>query len=410
MRARYVAFNGSPFPFPSDLDLAGHVLDFILTHGEDALRALQRMEHDPEHSELLQQLLDQGLLEKIKGRFRLTPRAANAMQRRALMEVFSRLKRGTRDGHTSPETGGGGERVEGTRPWEFGDPVSEIDLHASVRNALRRCAERWRTVGDPAGSPERTADRPDRAQPDPGALIRGDLVPLRLAPQDLERFHTESRTSCSSCVLLDMSGSMARFGRFLNAKKCAMALIALVRQRFPLDTVDLVGFHSGAEAIAEERLPLLMPKPVTMYDPVIRLQVPIDRLDQAPPHFTNLHLGLMKARRLLARRPGDNRMIFIITDGQPTAHVQGDYVYLLYPPSKASHLATLKEAFQISRQGIRICTFALTDDYWDMDWLGFVADLGRLTRGVTFHCASGDLSACVMESYLSGRRRKTYIA
>jgi uncharacterized protein with von Willebrand factor type A (vWA) domain len=153
-----------------------------------------------------------------------------------------------------------------------------------------------------------------------------------------------------------------------------------------------------------------MPKRVTLFDPQIRLRLPIDKIDQGPPHFTNLHLGLMKVRRLLARRAGDNKMMFIITDGQPTAHVQGDYVYLLYPPHQSSHLATLQEALLIARQGVRICTFALTDDYWDMDWLGFVDDLGRLTRGVTFHCASGDLSSCIMESYLSGRKKKTYIA
>ena len=240
-------------------------------------------------------------------------------------------------------------------PFEFGDPVSEIDLNASLRNTLRRQAARG-----------------------PGAA----LLPLRIEAGDLERFATESRTTCSTVVLLDQSGSMARFGRFFQAKKCAMALIALIHQRFPADTVDLVGFHSGADAVAEERLPLLMPKPVTTYDPVVRVRVPLDRLHEAPPHFTNLHLGLLKARRMLARRPGENRMIFIITDGQPTAHVQGGEVHLLYPPSEKSHVATLREAFFIARSGVRICTFALTDDYWDMDWLGFVEDLGRLTRGV----------------------------
>jgi Ca-activated chloride channel family protein len=385
MRIRYTEYNGQPFRFQGDLDL-GQFFEFVLAYGDEALRALRELEHDPEQSELLRQLLDEGLLEKVRGRFRLTPRAVNAMQRKALMEIFSYLKRGTREGHASEQRGAGGERIEGTVPFQFGDPVQEIDLPATLKNTLRRMVSE---AGQAAGS---------------------GLLPLRVRFGDLERFETEARTSCSTVVLLDQSGSMARFGRFVSAKKCAMALIALVRQRFPHDTIDLVGFFSGAEPIAEERLPLLMPKPVTMFDPVIRMQVSLNQLDQAPPHFTNLHLGLMKARRILARRPGENRMIFIITDGQPTAHVQGDYAYLLYPPQQASHVATLKEAFLIARSGVRICTFALTDDYWDMDWLGFVDDLGRLTRGVTFHCASGDLGECVMESYLTGRRRKTFIA
>lgn len=393
MRYRYVEFNGAKFKFPEDLDLTSSFFDFILAYGDEGLKSLKQLEHDPEHSELLKELLEQGLLEKIKGRWRLTPRAVNAMQRKALMEVFAFLKKGTREGHSSHEHGGAGERVEGTRPYEFGDPVSEIDLAASLKNAIRRSIEEESRGG---------AAAPVGAD--------GGLLPLRFRHDDFERFDSESPTSCSTVLLIDMSGSMGRFGRFFHAKKCAMALYALIRQRFPFDTVDIVGFASGAEDVPEDRLPLLMPKRVTMFDPVINLKFPLDKLDDAPPHFTNLHLGLLKAQRILARRSGDNKLVFIITDGQPTAHVQGDYVHLVYPPSKKSHVTTLKEAMLLARRGVRIATFALTDDYWDMDWLGFVEDLGRVTRGVTFSCASGDLTSCVMQSYLSGRKRKTYIA
>ncbi len=403
MRARYGEFNGKPFRLQSDLGLPDQFMDFILTYGDEALRALRELEQDPEHSEMLRQLLEQGLLEKVKGRFRLTPRAINAMQRKAMMEVFSRLRKGVKDGHDAPEPGVG-ERLEGTRPFEFGDPPSEIDLGTTLRNAMRRIAQRSLRQMDGQSLAANWGERPAAGQ------TPRRLLPLRLERDDFERFEGQSRTSCSTVVLLDMSGSMARFGRFFQAKKCAMSLMALIQQRFPLDTIDLVGFFSGAEPIRPEKLPLLMPKQVSMFDPQIRLQVPLNQLERAPQHFTNLHLGLLHARRLLARRGGENKMIFIVTDGQPTAHVQGEFAYLIYPPHRSSHVATLKEALLISRQGVRICTFALTDDYWDMDWLGFVADLGRLTRGVTFQCASGDLSSCVMESYLSGRRRKTFLA
>ena len=71
-------------------------------------------------------------------------------------------------------------------------------------------------------------------------------------------------------------------------------------------------------------LPLAMPKPVTIYDYQVRLKVPIDQLEQAPQHFTNLHMGLQLARRILRKRTSENKQIFIITDGQPTAHVEGD--------------------------------------------------------------------------------------
>jgi len=220
----------------------------------------------------------------------------------------------------------------------------------------------------------------------------------------------EGVTSCSTVVLLDMSGSMMRYGRFLAAKKVAMAMQALVRSRFPQDSIDFVGFYSGAARIPEIALPLMMPKPVSIYDSQVRLKVPLDKIDRAPQHFTNLHMGLQMARRILRKRTSENKQIFIVTDGQPTAHVEGDFVYLLYPPDQRSTLATLKEAVVAVREGCRISTFALIEDYWGMDWVGFVDQLARLTKGVAFYTSSGELASCIMESYLSGRKKKAYIA
>jgi len=111
-------------------------------------------------------------------------------------------------------------------------------------------------------------------------------------------------TNCSTVVLLDMSGSMMRYGRFLAAKRVAMAMQALVHSRFPQDSIDFVGFYSGANKIPEAMLPLSMPKPVTIYDYQVRLKVPIDQIERAPQHFTNLHLGLQLARRILRKGEG----------------------------------------------------------------------------------------------------------
>jgi uncharacterized protein with von Willebrand factor type A (vWA) domain len=216
--------------------------------------------------------------------------------------------------------------------------------------------------------------------------------------------------SCSTVVLLDMSGSMMRYGRFTAAKRVAMAMQALIRSRFPQDSIDFVGFYSGANKIPESMLPLATPKPVTIYDYQVRLKVPVNQIDKAPQHFTNLHLGLQLARRILQKRASENKQIFIVTDGQPTAHVEGDYIYLLYPPDQKSTVATLKEAALATREGCRLATFALIEDYWGMDWVGFVDQMTRLTKGVAFYTTSDQLASCIMESYLSGRRKKTYIA
>ncbi|HEY7088177.1 MAG TPA: VWA domain-containing protein [Tepidisphaeraceae bacterium] len=384
MKYFYGEFNGSEFPTPDSLFGFDQLMQFIMQHGEQALKAIQQMMNNPEspeQSEMLEQLLKDGMLDKDgKGKLRLTPRALTRMQRKALMEVFSNLREGQREGHEKITAGQGGERIEGTKPYQYGDPVSELDLHQTLHNALTRHG------------------------------LPGEQGRIRFDERDFELHLHEGTTSCSTVVLLDMSGSMMRYGRFLAAKKVAMAMQALVRGRFPQDSIDFVGFYSGAAKIPEIMLPLSMPKPVTIYDYQVRLRVPIAQLDQAPQHFTNLHMGLQLARRILQKRTSENKQIFIVTDGQPTAHVEGDFVYLLYPPDQRSTVATLKEAAQVTREGCRIATFALIEDYWGMDWVGFVDQLTKLTKGVAFYTSSAQLASCIMESYLSGRKKKAYIA
>jgi uncharacterized protein with von Willebrand factor type A (vWA) domain len=377
MRYRYTEWDGTEFPTQDHLSFFDQFMDFVLEYGDRAMDALERMEMNESQRELLEQLIKDGLLEKAGARWKLTPRAVNAMQRKALMEIFKNLQSGTRDGHEAIDAGRRGERIEGTVRYQFGDPVSEIDLSATLRNTLARS---------------------------------GPGLPIKISEDDFELFRAETTASSSLVILLDMSGSMQRYNRFVQAKKCAMALTALVRQRFPLDTVDLVGFFSTSEQIPEHKLPLLMPKPVTIFDYEVKMQVPLSQASAAPQHFTNLQMGLMSARRILRRRGGDNKQIFIITDGQPTAHVQGDMLYLLYPPEKRTTIATLQEAVLAKQEGIRIASFALIEDYYYMDWVGFIDQLTKLTKGVAFYCTSSDLSSAIMESYLSGKKQKSYLS
>ena len=395
MKYYYGEYDGSEFPTQDKLFGFDQLMQFIMQYGEQALKAIEQMMKDPKNeqqSDLLEQLLKDGMLDKDgQGRLRLTPRAVSKMQRKALMEVFANLRQGQREGHEKTTPGQGGERIDGTKPYQYGDPVSELDLHATLHNALSR-------HGLPKGT-----------EPS-GAAAGQHPAPIKFDEHDFELHLHEGVTSCSTVVLLDMSGSMMRYGRFLSAKKVAMAMQALVRGRFPQDSLDFVGFYSGATRIPEFALPLAMPKPVTVYDYQVRLKVPVNQLDRAPQHFTNLHMGLQLARRILRKRQSENKQIFIVTDGQPTAHVEGDFVYLLYPPDPRSTVATLKEAVLAVKEGCRVSTFALIEDYWGMDWVGFVDQLTRLTKGVAFYTSSGELANCVMESYLSGRKKKAYIA
>src|SRR3984957_15920715 len=178
-------------------------------------------------------------------------------------------------------------------------------------------------------SDEGKGDETPSAPPVASSLGRSVASPIQFSERDFELHLHEGMTSCSTVVLLDMSGSMMRYGRFLSAKKVAMGMQSLVRTKFPLDSIDFVGFYSGANRIPEIALPLAMPKPVTVYDYQVRLRVPIDQLAKAPQHFTNLHMGLQLARRILQKRRAENKQIFIVTDGQPTAHVEGNFVHLL---------------------------------------------------------------------------------
>src|SRR5712691_3785017 len=142
MKYFYGEFNGEEFPTQDKLFGFDQMMQFIMQHGEQALKALEQMMQDPkkpEHSQLLEQLIQDGLLDKDgKGKLRLTPKAIGRMQRRALMEVFSNLRQGQREGHEKVTPGQGGERIEGTKPYQYGDPVSELDIHQTLRNALQR--------------------------------------------------------------------------------------------------------------------------------------------------------------------------------------------------------------------------------------------------------------------------------
>jgi uncharacterized protein with von Willebrand factor type A (vWA) domain len=380
MRYAYGEYDGQEFPTPDSLFDYDQIMDFILEYGENALDAMNNM--DPADAEILQQMMKEGMLDKVAGRYRLTPRAINAMQRKALMEIFSQLPRGTREGHPTTNPGAGADRLEGTKKYQFGDPISELDLTTSLRNAVARQTRTDGKIG----------------------------LPIQLNEGDLELHQVEGSTNVALCILIDQSGSMMRYGRFLSAKKVAMALSALVRQRFPQDTVDIVGFYSTATRIREEQLPLVMPKPVSTYEYMVNVKVPLDQAHRTHQHFTNLQLGMQMARKILNARQAEQKLMFIITDGQPTAHVDGNTLFLQYPPTRTTAMATLKEGLMCMRAGIRVASFALIEDYFGMEWVEFVDQMTRLCKGVAFYCASGDLASCVMESYLSGKKKKTYIA
>ncbi len=386
MRSEYFEFDGDRGRFlgPDDLFPSKGFMEFVLQYGQDGLEALDNA--DEQVQQLINEMILAGLLERDEqGNLQMTERMHRGMQHQALLEIFRQLKGGWRDGHPSSDPGRHGERSDGTRPYEFGDPLSELALGESMRNAIRRLAASG------------------------GTTTTAGIVPIRFDESDFELHQVENATTSAICVLIDLSGSMMRYGRHIAAKRVAMGLRSLVREKFPHDHIEFIGFASTAECLADRDLPMVMPKPITTREWDIRIRVPLDQADQTHPHFTNLHHALRLARLRLTRQGADNRQIFIITDGQPTAHLSGDdteILNLIYPPSETSAEITLREALTCARQGIRISSFALIEEYYGMDWVGFIDQLTRLVRGVAFYCTAGDLEATILESYLTGKREK----
>lgn len=408
MKFSYSEFDGQGFLSPDQLFAQPNVMNFILQYGEQALDAMQEFD-DPDQQAFIQAMIDAGLLEEYEDddgntRMRLTPRMLKGFQHQALLDIFSEMKKGSREGHQTRHHGRTTERADGTKAYEFGDPISELEVGQTLRNAIaRQTAERAAATGQASGS---------------------SGLPIRIESDDFELHMTEGSADCATVMLIDLSGSMMRYGRFIQAKRIALGMQELIRSRFPQDTLDYVGFYSLADPLHERDIPLVMPKPVSVRDYEVRIRVPLDQaranVEKIPQHFTNLQLGLRTARQMLARSGAANKQIFVITDGQPTAHVapapgssegstDTEMLYLLYPPTEETSTITLKEAMKCQQQGIRIATFALIEDYWGMDWVGFVDQLTRLTRGLAYYCTSEDLSSTVIESYLTGKKTKSFV-
>jgi len=334
--------------------------------------------------EMAERLEEQGYLRKTGERMELTARGVRKIAQRAMMDIFSTLRRDQMGQHRQSRRGVGGERLGETKPYTFGDAF-DLDLPHTVMNAVMR-----------------TSSAP----------------PITLAPQDFETYRTESASRCATVLLLDMSGSMERLNRFTAAKRVALALDAMIRTQFPRDTLAIVGFYTYAQEIDLQDLPYLSPKPFgffpSMYsdmfhNPMGYLDLQLDAADaisgriDVPQAFTNIQAGLMVAERLFTRQHTPNKQIILITDGEPTAHISDGKIRLEYPPSKRTLHETLKEVKRCTRQGITINTFMLGQDYY-ME--RFVDHLTRINRGRTFLTSPENIGDYILVDYLNHRRKK----
>lgn len=316
----------------------------------------------------------QGLERTAQG-YQLTPKAYRLFQGRLLEQIFSNLESSRTGRHHGPVVGEGAVELQQTKPYEFGDSIANMDIPGSMLNAMIR---------------------------------NGPGLPVRLSQDDVEIHRTRNTPKCASVVLLDMSGSMRYDGLYVDVKRMGLALDGLIRREYPGDYLQFVEMASFARLRHRSEIVGLMPKPVTVYEPVVRLYV--DMSDQrvseldVPPHFTNIQHGLQLARRLLAAQDTPNRRILLITDGLPTAHFEEHLLYLLYPPHERTEGATLREGLLCRREGITINIFLLPSWSQSREDVRFAYRLAESTAGKVFFTAGKDLDRYVVWDYLNRRR------
>lgn len=398
----YSRWDGSQEFSPQSADqLFDQLSQYLLEYGEDLLDNLEQWEQeDPNIVELL---VKRGYIERDReGKFRITPRGVRRVENKALEALFD-VRGKDKLGRHDTEFRGAGQTVhEESKPYQFGDPVSNLNLHETLKNALQRRAEsgEWR-----AESNELRVESDERPALSSLATLHSRLS---ITEDDLVVYDTEYQTSCATVVLLDMSGSMARYGKFGAAKRVALALKALVRGRYQQDWLQVVGFYTYATPLGERDLLYAAPKPVSIFDSRVRIRIDLDHPPRrVPEHFTNIHAGLQFARRLLRRQPAANRQIIIITDGEPTAHVEGRQLVLIYPPADKTARITLTEAKRCADEGIHVSSFALIEDYFYLGLVNFVEQLAQVTGGISATCNAGDMGDMVVQSFVGGRRRRS---
>ena len=331
----------------------------------DDVEALRRIERELER---------QGYLARSGGRLELTPKAVRRLGDTALRRIFTDMSFGGRGGdHDQRDAGQAGELTGTTRPWEFGDE-QPLDVPATVRNALLR------------GARARRRRRPGQQGRPPGqhccgAAARTPAAASNSAARDFEVAETERRTAAVVSLLVDLSYSMQLRGTWAAAKQTALALHALLRSRFPQDAIQVVGFSNYARELRETDLAGLG------WDMV---------------QGTNLHHALLIAGRHIDRHPEHEPVVLIVTDGEPTAHLQRDgRSWFDWPPSPETLELTLAEVDKMTRRHAALNIFMLADD---ARLTAFVDNVARRNGGRVLQAAPERLGEYVIRDFLRTRR------
>ena len=298
-------------------------------------------------AQLERELQRQGLFERAAdGSLQLSPKALRRLGESALRDVVDRIgaRRGERDTRRS---GAAGEATGATRPWAFGDTEAWSVPRTLLNAQLRR-----------AGGDSRALD-----------------------VSDVEVVETEQRTRAAVALLVDTSWSMVAEGRWVPMKRTALALHQLISTRFRGDDLKLITFGRHAQTVELGELV---------------------GLEGAYAQGTNLHHALLLAAEHLRRHPDAMPVVLVVTDGEPTAHLEPDgEAYFDYPPSPYTLRATVNEVDKLAGMKAAFTFFVLGDD---PRLAAFMDDVARRCGGRVVAPSLDGLGAEVVADYLRTRR------
>ena len=329
-----------------DLDMLARQL------GEDAAVDARTL------AELERALMNQGFLDRgSDGQWRLSPKAMRQLGQAALRDVAQQLsgRHGERD---TRRAGAAGELTGATRPWQFGD-TEPWNVTRTVTNAVLREAG--------------TGERP---------------LPVRITVDDVEISETETRTQAAVALLVDTSFSMVMENRWLPMKRTALALNHLVSTRFRSDALQIVAFGRYARTVTAAEL---------------------TGLEGVYEQGTNLHHALALATRHLRRHPNAQPVVLVVTDGEPTAHLEdfggegGSSVFFDYPPHPRTIGHTVRGFDEVARLGAQVTIFRLGSD---PGLARFIDQVARRVGGRVVVPDLDGLGAAVVGDYLSAKRRR----
>lgn len=280
----------------------------------------------------------------------LSAKSEQLIRKKALEQIFGKLKKGDRGNHKTSFIGNGGEATADRRPFQFGDTMDQIAFTESFRNAQ----------------------------------INQGIDDFRMTEKDLEVTENHHNSQMSTVLMIDISHSMILYGedRITPAKKVAMALAELITTKYPKDSLDIVVFGNDAWEVKIKDLPYL----------------------SVGPYHTNTVAGLELAMDLLRRKRNSNRQIFMITDGKPTCIIEnGEYYQNSWGQDPKILNRTINLGIQCRKLNIPITTFMIARDPYLQK---FVEEFTEANKGKAFYSDLQGLGNYIFTDYEKNKRKR----